>query len=193
MADFEQRLWEHLVDNFNAGDIDMPTIPRAASDTRRRVTVIAGLTLAAASVAAAVVLIIGATTVTPPAYALVRNPDGSVTLTVRSLHTALRPINERLRALDIPERLIPINAACPRSNGGFVYAVERSQFPQLRWTFTRRRSRTFLARGDWGYIGLGQDKKGQLLLAQGAMRPPLPACLNSTLGEVVAPTSSSAP
>jgi hypothetical protein len=194
MTDFEQRLWNHLADEFNADDIDMPTVRTIASQTpqrRRRVTITAGLTaaVAAAAVALAVVLLIGATTATQPAYALVQHADGSVTVTVHNLRTAIQPINTHLSALGIPERFIPITDACPKSNGGFVYPVRPSQYPQLRWTFTRAGSRK-MAPGDWGYIGIGRSDAGRLLLAGGAMKPPLPSCFNSTLGKIVSPSSS---
>ncbi|MFZ1997247.1 MAG: hypothetical protein WAU75_24235 [Solirubrobacteraceae bacterium] len=151
--------------------------------TRSRPTALAGISLLAAVAAATVVLVLGATTTTPPAYALVQHPDGSVTVTVHNLHTALRPLNARLAALGINERMIPISDTCPRSNLAFVYPVKRSQFPQLRWTFTPRESRRHLATGDWGYIGIGRSDSGELLLAQGAMKPPLPSCFNSALGQ----------
>jgi hypothetical protein len=192
MTDFEQRLWNHLADEFNADDIDMPIVRTIASQTpqpRRRVTITAGLTAVAAAVAAAVVLLISATTATQPAYALVQHRDGSVTVTVHNLRTAIEPINARLRALGIPERFIPITDACPRANGGFVYPVKPSQYPQLRWTFTRVGSRK-MDPGDWGYIGIGRSDDGRLLLAGGAMKPPLPSCFNSTLGKIVSPPSS---
>ncbi len=191
MTDFEQRLWEHLAEEFNADEIDMPMVRPAAGRTwqrRRRVTITAGFTAAAAAVTAAFVLLISATTATRPAYALVQHPDGSVTVTVHNLHTAIRPINARLRALGIPVRFIAITDACPKANGGFVYPVKPSQYPQLRWTFTRAGSRK-MDPGDWGYIGVGRSDAGQLLLAGGAMKPPLPSCFNSTLGTIIPPSS----
>ena len=187
MTDFEQRLWDYLADEFNADDIDMPndrTIAGQTRQRRRRVTITAGLTAAAAAVTAAVVLLISATTATQPAYALVQHPDGSVTVTVHNLRTAIRPINTHLRELDIPVRFIPITDACPASNAGFVYPVKPSQYPQLRWTFTRAGSRK-MAPGYWGYIGIGRSDDGRLLLAGGAMKPPLPSCFNSALGKIV--------
>jgi hypothetical protein len=145
---------------------------------------VAGIFLLAAVAVATVVLVLGGTTATQPAYALVQHPDGSVTVTVHNLRTAERPLNARLAALGINERIIPISDTCPRSNFAFVYTVKRSQFPQLRWTFTPSESRRYLETGDWGYIGIGRSDSGQLLLAQGAMRPPLPSCFNSALGQL---------
>lgn len=151
----------------------------------RQVTLTSGgLALLAVAAAVVAILLASATSAPSPAYALVQHPDGSVTVIVHDLHTAIPPINERLKTLGIPERLIPITSTCPASNFGFVYPVKRSQFPQLRWTFSRRASRK-MPRGYWGYIGLGRSNNGTLLLAQGAMKPPLPACLNSTLGRIV--------
>jgi hypothetical protein len=152
--------------------------------TRARPTALAGISLLAAVAAATAVLVLGGTTTTQPAYALVQHPDGSVTVTVHNLRTAERPLNARLAALGINERIIPISDTCPRSNFAFVYTVKRPQFPQLRWTFTPRESRRYLETGDWGYIGIGRSDSGQLLLAQGAMKPPLPSCFNSALGQV---------
>jgi hypothetical protein len=149
-----------------------------------------GLAVLGVAAAAVVIFLASATSTPSPAYAVVQHPDGSVTVTVKNLHTAIKPINARLRALGIPERFIPITSACPAANGGFVYPVKRSQFSQLRWTFSRGESRRFLARGEWGYIGLGRSENGQLLLAQGAMKPPVPSCLNSTLGKVLSTSDS---
>ena len=150
--------------------------------TRARPAALAGISLLVAVGVATVVLMLGGTSTTEPAYALVQHPDGSVTVTVRNLQTAVRPLNARLAALSINERIIPISDTCP--NSAFVYPVKRSQFPQLRWTFTPRESRRYLKTGGWGYIGIGRSDSGQLLLAQGAMKPPLPSCLNSALGQI---------
>jgi hypothetical protein len=124
-----------------------------------------------------------------PPYALVQHPDGSVTVTVHNLHTAIGPINTHLRQLGIPVRFIPITDACPQNNGGYVYPVKRSQYPQLRWTFTPQEGRKWPA-GYWGYIGIGRSDNGRLLLAGGAMKSPLPSCFNSTLGKLASPSSS---
>jgi ferric-dicitrate binding protein FerR (iron transport regulator) len=81
MTDFEQRLWDHLANEFNADDINMPiarTIVSQSPQRRRRVTITAGLTAAAAAVVVAVVLIISATTATPPAYLGSTGPRNSV-------------------------------------------------------------------------------------------------------------------
>src|SRR5437764_8149943 len=104
--------------------------------TRARPTALAGIFLLAAVAATtvALVFVLGGTTATQPAYALVQHADGSVTVTVHNLQAAERPLNARLAALGINERIIPISDTCPRSNLAFVYAVKRSQFPQLRCT-----------------------------------------------------------
>ncbi len=154
---------------------------------RHRRAAFIGISLLAAVAAVTAVLSLGATATTQPAYALVEHPDGSVTVTVHNLRTALAPLNARLTALGIKERMIPITDACPRSNDAFVYTVKRSQFPQLRWTFTRRENQRSLREGYWGYIGLGRSDSGQLLLAQGGMKPPLPRCFNSALGQMATP------
>lgn len=153
--------------------------------TRRRPAAIVGVSSLAIVAAVIVGLVLGATAATQSAYAVVQHPDGSVTVTVRNLRTALTPLNARLAALGIDERIIPIRDTCPRSNFAYVYIVKRSQFPQLRWTFTRRQNRWVKQNGLWGYIGIGQGDNDHLLLAAGAMKPPLPSCFNSTLGQII--------
>lgn len=190
MSDFEGRLWDYLVDEHDADNIGTASARPISRLPGRRWVMSTGVIGGAAVVTATIVLLVGATTATRPAYALVQHPDGSVTVTVHNLQTAVRPLNARLAALGIPERIIPINDACSVSTGGFVYVVKHSQFPQLRWTFTLREMRRYQARGYWGYIGIGRSDSGQLLLAQGGMRPPLPPCLNSTLGQVVSTSTS---
>jgi hypothetical protein len=190
MSDFEGRLWDYLVDEHDAGSIGTPSVRPIPRLPGRRWVISTGVIAAAAVVTATIVLLLGATTATRPAYALIQHRDGSVTVTVHNLQTAVRPLNARLAALGIAERIIPINDSCPKSNGGFVYVVKQSQFPQLRWTFTLREIRRYQARGYWGYVGIGRSGSGQLLLAQGGMRPPLPPCLNSTLGQILSTSTS---
>lgn len=190
MSDFEGRLWDYLADEYDADNIGTAAVGPISRLPRRRLAMSTGSIAVAVAVAATVVLLVGATRATRPAYALVQHPDGSVTVTVRNLQTAVRPLNARLAALGIAERIVPINDTCPASNGGFVYVVKHSQFPQLRWTFTLRESRRFQARGYWGYIGIGRSDSGQLLLAQGGMKPPLPPCFNSALGQIISTSNS---
>jgi hypothetical protein len=191
ITDLRDALHDAAAREYSAARVSRPSRARTRGLrrvlTRARPTAVAGILLLAAVAAATVVLVLGGTTTTQPAYALVQHPDGSVTVTVHNLQTAERPLNARLAALGINERIIPISDTCPRSNFAFVYTVKRSQFPQLRWTFTPRESRRYLETGDWGYIGIGRTDSDQLLLAQGAMKPPLPPCFNSALGQFATP------
>lgn len=160
----------------------MPKPRRAAPRFTRVVRGPLALTAAAvmltAAVATTVVLLLGATATTPAAYALTKNSDGSVTVSVRNLQTAIRPLNRRFAALGIPERIIPITKACTHL-GGAVYAIKQSQLTNLPWTFTVRKSRKWLAPGDTGFMAIGRSDRGQLLYSQGAMKPPLPTCFKN--------------
>ena len=188
ITDLRDALHDAAAREYSAARGPRPSRPRTRGLRRvltpARPTALAGIPLLAA-LAAAVVLLLGGTSTPQPAYALVQHPDGSVTVTVHNVQTAERPLNARLAALGINERIIPITDTCPHF--AFVYTVKRSQFPQLRWTFTPRESRRYLQTGEWGYIGIGRSDSGQLLLAQGAMKPPLPACFNSALGQLATP------
>jgi hypothetical protein len=127
----------------------------------------------AAVVAATVLLLLGATTTTPPAYALVRHPDGSVTVTVHNLQRAIMPLNARLGALGVRVRIIPITKRC--SIVGPVFPIRPSRLTNFPYTFTAQKPH--LADDDWGFIAVGHSDAGQLLYAQGAMVLPLPPCL----------------
>ena len=84
--------------------------PQTSSSRRRRPRLIAGTTLAAAAVAAVIVLVVGATT-SSPAYAVSQNRDGTVTVRVQQL-AAVGGLNERLRTLHVPARVVAVAAAC---------------------------------------------------------------------------------
>ena len=54
------------------------------------------------------VLLVSVTASTPPAYALTRNPDGSITVTFNDLQAAIPQLNARFAAIGVDETVIPI-------------------------------------------------------------------------------------
>ncbi len=69
-----------------------------------------GATLAAMSIA--VVLLLSATTSTPPAWAVTKNRDGTITLTIREV-SDLAAVNAKLAQDGIRARIVPFRQACP--------------------------------------------------------------------------------
>jgi hypothetical protein len=146
----------------------------------RRFAWAAGAVTTTAAAATLAIVLFSASPSTPPAYALARHPDGSVTITVHNISTAARPLNARLAALGIPDRIVPITRTCGEI--GPVMPIRRSRLTNLPWTYTLSKSRRWLAPGFWGYIAIGRSDSGQLLYAQGAMKPPLPSCFKNVVG-----------
>jgi len=80
------------------------------------------------------VLGVKAATTAPPAYAVTRNPDGSVTVTINEPATGMPQLNAKFAEMGINETVVPVQANCPPSRIFRLHA-----YPQLhmtdRWTF----------------------------------------------------------
>jgi hypothetical protein len=180
MSGFHDRLWQMLVDEHRAdaaapgGSDARRSLTRARLRARRRrpVAVTAGALGLGGAVAAAVVLIVSASATTTPAYALTQNPDGSVSVTINDLQTAIPQLNARFKAMGIDETVIPIEQGC--RSGGSVPAAPSSLAND---TFTFYPGRKYLAPGYQGILAAGYTASGQLLYLQGAVKPPLPPCV----------------
>jgi hypothetical protein len=106
MPDFKDRLWRDLVREHGA---DLARIQRSAHRRPpRRVVAAAAAGLAAAGAALLVAL---GTSGTPPAYAVDRHADGTVTVTINRVE-GIRGANARLEALGIRVRAVPFVAGC---------------------------------------------------------------------------------
>ncbi len=170
MSAFEQSLWARLVAECDADQV-MLSSPRRG--TRKRPTMLtAGATALAAATAAAVFLV-SATTSTPPAYALTRNHDGSLTVTIHNLATATPQLNARFKRLGIDETVIPVRATCP-TKGLIDYPGAR-----MAESLTFYPHHAYLARGWAGVLSAEQLPHDRVALTIGAMKPPLPSCFSN--------------
>jgi hypothetical protein len=137
--------------------------------------------------AAAVVLLVSVTASTQPAYALTRNPDGSITVTINDLQAAIPELNARFAAMGVDETVIPITQSCQTH-------MAVPAFPQSaasdKLTFTPNEGHKYLAPGFDGVLAAGYTSGGQLLVFIGAMKPPLPACFPPDAA-IVRPTPGS--
>jgi hypothetical protein len=177
MSTFEDRLWTYLADRHGASEVTS-TRTRAEASLRSRVVQarrrpVVMTTSALAVIAAAVALLVSVTTSTPPAYALTDNPDGSITVTINDLQTAIPQVNARFAAMGVDETVIPITQSCQTQ-------IAVPAFPQSaasdKLTFTPSEGHKYLAPGFDGVLAAGYTSGGQLLVFIGAMKPPLPAC-----------------
>jgi hypothetical protein len=180
MTTFEDSLWDRLAREHAADTVALEPL---RGRSRRPLAISAGAA-GIAAVAAAGVLLFGASASTPPAYALTTNPDGSVTVSINNIETAIPVLNAEFRKDGIDETVIPVEADCANREVGVITypGVTRST------TITLVPGRKYLAPGYDGVLAAEQIPDGSVALGEGAMKPPLPSCFNTTAGAV--PTSS---
>lgn len=127
-----------------------------------------GLTLAGAIVALVVVL--SASSVTSPAYALTRQPDGTITLTLYRLTNDIPSLNARLAQMGIDETIVPVTSTCK-----YRFPIYPVGGPSS--TITLRPNHYDLAPGTQGVLAAEALPNGKIALAQGALRPAdIPPC-----------------
>lgn len=107
MSRFTDRLWGELVREHGAA---LAQIRRKPGRRVSRPRILAGTGAGLAAVGAAAALLVGAAD-TSPAFAVTKNHDGSVTLTIRGMG-GLRAANARLRALGYRARLVEVAPGC---------------------------------------------------------------------------------
>jgi hypothetical protein len=170
MSTFEDRLWSALVREHSD---QMHLITVAVRPHRRRPALITGTALAAAIAAAAVVLALIATTSTP-AFAVTTNSDGTVTVTLNDVK-AITALNAELTRDGIAARAIPLTADCPVH--GFPNPMPAGTNPS---TYTITIVPAEIPPGYTAVLAVGENASGQIALAQGAFRSPVPVCFNTT-------------
>ncbi len=94
---YEDALWDEIVDEHYDELADLRLPPPAP---RRRPKALVGATVLSAAGAGVAVIVISASSTTAPAYAVTRNPNGSVSVTLRRL-SAIADVNARLKALGV--------------------------------------------------------------------------------------------
>ena len=94
---YEDVLWDEIVESHCDELADLRLPPPAPA---RRPKALVGATVLTAAGAGVAVIVISASSTTVPAYAVTRNPNGSVSVTLRRL-SAIADVNARLKALDV--------------------------------------------------------------------------------------------
>jgi hypothetical protein len=170
MSTFEDRLWSQLVRE-HGHQMQPPSI--RATPNPRRPALITGTALAAAVAVAAALLVFTATT-SVPAYAVTAHSDGTVTVTLKDVQ-AMTALNAELTRDGIAARAIPLTADCPVH--GFPNPMPAGTNPS---TYTITLVPAEIPPGYTAVLAVGETASGQIALAQGAFRSPVPVCFNST-------------
>ena len=102
MSKFEDHLWREFVREHGNALAQMST--PTAKHIRRGPRLVAGTSLGLAGVGAAVALVLGATT-TSPAFAVTRNHDGTVTISIQRA-SGIAGANARLHQLGIRAKVM---------------------------------------------------------------------------------------
>jgi hypothetical protein len=111
VARFEDRLWNEIVEQHGGLLAQAPARAPVRPRRLRRRAPLAAIGLALAAGLAALVIGVGRNAGTS-AYAVVANPDGTVTVTIRELE-GVAPANRRLTMLGVPVRIAAVTADCP--------------------------------------------------------------------------------
>jgi hypothetical protein len=132
---------------------------------------------AAFAAAAAVAVFLLASPATQPAYALTQNSDGSVTVTIHDVETAVPALNARFKAMGIDETVVPVEANCRSKAAPPLFVDPKATTDQ---TLTFYRGHKYLAPGDHGVLAAEQLPNGQVAYAIAALTPPIPSCFPTT-------------
>jgi outer membrane murein-binding lipoprotein Lpp len=173
MNEFEDGLWQRLVEEHDADDLSLTFGPQRRAP--RRLLVGGGAT-ATAAIAATAVIVFSATGGTPPAYAMTQNADGSYTFTINDLATAAPELNAKFKQLGIEETVVTASASCAASDN---ITDELQIYPgeKLTDTLTVEPGGKYLEPGFTGVIGAEQLSDGEVAMTMEAVPPAdVPSC-----------------
>jgi hypothetical protein len=132
------------------------------------------MALVAAAVVALVVLV-GLSTSPLPAYALIRNADRTVTVTVHDLAAATPQVNAEFARLGIDWAVIPVTRGCAQRATIVFSPPTRS----LKTSVTLTPGRKYLLPGWHGVLVAKQLSDGKVGLGLAVVHGRLPSCLPS--------------
>lgn len=175
MTSPEDLIWQDLVATHNADQIQMPSATHVSTRgyRGRRLAVGAG-GLAAATAAA--VLVLSSTSGTPPAYALTANGNGSYTLTINDLQTAIPEVNAEFAKLGVHAKAIPVTSTCTAPD---TAGIPLFDYGQTSMSTSMTVDNANIPSGWTAFLAVEQMPDGHVAMALGTSPAPLPACLNS--------------
>jgi hypothetical protein len=109
MSKFKDRLWKDLMREHGA-ELAQLSGPEAARSRRARPRVLAGTSLGLAGIGAALALVLSAAG-SSPAFAVTKNRDGTVSVTIRKLD-GIRGANAKLAQIGVHAVAVPVVAGC---------------------------------------------------------------------------------
>lgn len=174
---YEDALWDQIVDNHHDELTDLRMPPPAP---RRRPKALVGATVLTAAGAGAAVIVISASSTTAPAYAVTRNPNGSVSVTLRRL-SAIADVNARLKTLGIravvtrtgsecsavPTKIVRLSPARVSPSTAPNWSTQQATIPGAS------RARPSVLRVLVAFRSTG----GRIALVQGQSTSPVPSCV----------------
>jgi hypothetical protein len=190
MNNFEDQLWSQLVrergEQMRAAPGATAALASSVTATRpstlrasrlRRPAQLTGSALGIAGLATAGVL---ALTSAPPAFAVTKNSDGTVAITLSDL-SDLPALNQKLAQDGVPVTAVPISTSCPATGAINNPSGESgpSTQPGREATNLVTIDPSHIPSGDIGVLGASQTASGQVTLLFGDTTPPAPSCLNS--------------
>lgn len=109
------------------------------------------------------------------AYALTRNPDGSITVTIRSIDAAIPALNARFRQMGINETALRVKPRCKAAQ----YFGYSNAAPSEELTF--HPGEQDLKPGWDGVLAVERLPSGHIAMSIGARKRPLPACVHAVV------------
>jgi hypothetical protein len=197
VARFEDRLWAELVEQHGAVLAERPILVHAPPRRVRRGP-IAAVALAVAIALAALVIALGHSGGTS-AYAVIANPDGTVTLTIREI-AGVQPANERLEELGIPASIPPTRSDCPTSSSHLRSAhltpeESRKTFEPEggHGSYSIRIDPKAIPSGDTLVLKAYELPSGAIAMQAAVIEGPAPSCLAPDPGQSAGPTGTAGP
>ena len=191
MSNFEDQLWSQLVrergEQMRAAPRATAALASSVTATRpatpraprlRRPALLTGSALGIAGLATAGVL---ALTSASPAFAVTKNPDGTVAITLSDL-SDLPALNQKLAQDGVPVTAVPISTSCSATqaiNNPSGESTPNISADHQQTTDVVTIDPSQIPSGDIGVLGASQTASGQVTLLFGDTTPPAPSCLNS--------------
>ena len=190
MSNFEDQLWSQLVrergEQMRAAPRATAALASSVTATRpatpraprlRRPALLTGSALGIAGLATAGVF---ALTSASPAFAVTKNPDGTVAITLSDL-SDLPALNQKLAQDGVPVTAVPISTSCSATGAITNPSGESRPSTQAGQEATNLVTidPSQIPSGDIGVLGASQTASGQVTLLFGDTTPPAPSCLNS--------------
>jgi hypothetical protein len=190
MSNFEDQLWSQLVRERGeqmraapgataalASSVTATTPATRRGRRLRRPALLTGSALGVAGLASAGVL---ALTSASPAFAVTKNPNGTVDVTLSDL-SDLPALNQQLAKDGIPVTAVPLSTSC--SATAAINNPSGESSPSIsasgqETTDVVTIDPSQIPSGEVGVLGASQTASGQIQLMFGETTPPAPSCLN---------------